>query len=95
MIGQRMPDTQWKKPEQACGWAKYRLYYEPPIWTYRKRSAPRTPRKVGRLRAGQVDRLCSSRWLDRVATDDFVPLDWLSARTLVAVIAAAIIRRAR
>lgn len=92
MIGERMPDTQWKKPEQACGWARYRLFYHPPTW---KRTVMRTPAKVGRLRAGQLDRLCSSRWLDRVATNDFVPLNWLSPRTPIARDAAAIIRRAR
>lgn len=75
----------------AAYWAQLTIIFRP--WS--PSTPPRTPRKVGRLRAGQVDRFCSLRWLDRVATDDFVPLDWLSARTPVAVIAAAIIRRAR
>ena len=88
MIGQRMPDTQWKKPEQACGWAKYRLYYEPPVWTYRKRSAPRTPRKVGRLYTGQARRIS----LGYCAGASFWPKGW---GPCAAIHAAAVIRRAR
>lgn len=83
--------TRWTAAS-TCWFAGVRLFLRPPTW---KRTVMRTPAKIGRLRAGQLDRFCSLRWLDRVATDDFVPLNWLSARTPVARDAAAIIRRAR
>lgn len=85
-------DVKWPAPNAACEWARFRLYYEPPVWRHMRL---RTPARVGRLRAGQVARYCNWRFLDRFARHDFTPLNWLSPRTSVARDAAAIIRRAR
>lgn len=81
----------WTPPASVCHWARHNISLL--IWC--PSVPPCAPAKVGRLRAGQLDRLCSSRWLDRVATNNFLPLNWLSPRTPVARDAAAIIRRPR
>lgn len=91
MIGERMPDTQWKKPEQACGWARYRLFYHPPTW---KRTVMRTPARVGRYCSGQDAHFCNWHFLELVAHHS-APLIWVREGSPAVRRAAAIIRRAR